>query len=296
MPAVLVHHPAHDRPDGDGVPILLVHGLGGDRRTWRPVLDRLRHRGPVVTVDLPGFGDAPPLPADVEPSPARLAEAVGVALDAAGIDAVHAAGVSLGGWVALELGVAGRARSVVGLAPAGFWRRPLGPSRGTARRVGRAARPAIGPLLRVPALRRRVLGTAMGGMADVAYADARALVGAYVAAPDFVRVDAAMRSRTFGVPERLADLATTIPVHLVWCGLDPLVRRPRRELPVAVRQHVLPDAGHMPMFDAPDRVVEILLDAAADAAPLTVGGPPPGAPRPRSTPPAARAPADPAAG
>lgn len=221
----------------------------------------------MILVDLPGFGAAPALPADVEPSPARLATAVAEALDAEGIDAVHAAGVSLGAWVALELGLAGRARSVVGLAPAGFWRRPLDPSRGTARRVGRIVRPALGPLLRVPTVRKRVLGGAMGGMTGVAYADARALVGAYVASPDFARVDAAMRARTFGAPERLAELVATVPVDLVWCGRDPLVRRPKVALPDAVRQHELPQAGHMPMFDAPDRVAEILLGAAAEAEP-----------------------------
>ena len=38
----------------------------------------------------------------------------------------HVAGNSLGGWVALELGKAGRALSVAGLCTAGLWSRPLG--------------------------------------------------------------------------------------------------------------------------------------------------------------------------
>ncbi|MFL6158348.1 MAG: alpha/beta fold hydrolase [Marmoricola sp.] len=40
-------------------PQLLVHGLGGSSVTWISVMDGLAEHGPVVAVDLPGFGRTP---------------------------------------------------------------------------------------------------------------------------------------------------------------------------------------------------------------------------------------------
>lgn len=45
-------------PDG-GEPQLLVHGLGGSSTGWVPVIEGLTAHGPVVAVDLPGFGRSP---------------------------------------------------------------------------------------------------------------------------------------------------------------------------------------------------------------------------------------------
>ncbi len=46
------------RPDA-GSPQLLVHGLGGSSVTWVEVMEGLSEHGPVVAVDLPGFGRTP---------------------------------------------------------------------------------------------------------------------------------------------------------------------------------------------------------------------------------------------
>ena len=106
---------------GSGEPLLLVHGLGGDRITWKPVLDGLAHDFDVIAVDLPGFGASPALPSDVRPTPRALAEVLAGLLDELGIDSAHVAGNSLGGYLALRLAARGRARTVVALAPAGGW-------------------------------------------------------------------------------------------------------------------------------------------------------------------------------
>ncbi len=41
---------------GEGPTLLLIHGIGGDWRTWEPVLDGLALNHHVVAVDLPGHG------------------------------------------------------------------------------------------------------------------------------------------------------------------------------------------------------------------------------------------------
>jgi pimeloyl-ACP methyl ester carboxylesterase len=50
--------------------VLLLHGLPTSRHLWRPVARRLAESFRVVVVDLPGFGDTPPLPSGLrEPAP-----------------------------------------------------------------------------------------------------------------------------------------------------------------------------------------------------------------------------------
>lgn len=41
---------------GEGPAVLLIHGIGGDWRTWEPVLAGLARQHQVVAVDLPGHG------------------------------------------------------------------------------------------------------------------------------------------------------------------------------------------------------------------------------------------------
>src|SRR4051794_17012519 len=103
------------RRSGAGAPYLLIHGLGGEACVWEPVLGALEQHHEVIAIDLPGFGRPPALPPEIVPTPHALAAAVATFLDELGLDTVHVAGNSLGGWIALELAAAGRARSVVGL-------------------------------------------------------------------------------------------------------------------------------------------------------------------------------------
>ena len=252
-------------PGVAGEPLLLVHGLGGDRHTWRPLLEPLRRRGDVAVVELPGFGASSPLPDDVVPAPPALAEAVAAALDARGIGRVHAVGVSLGGWVALELGRLGRASSVTGLAPAGFWSGALDGSTGRAQRLARRGDLLLPLLLRPATVRRRVLGGTLGGPGDVAWEDAVAVIRGYGRATDFSRVDAAMRAGAID-REAVGRLAERIPVELVWGARDRLVRAPRRPLASAVGQRTLPRSGHLPMFDDVDGTLAAIDEALRRAA------------------------------
>ncbi len=48
-----------------GEPQLLVHGLGGSASNWVDVMNGLRRYGPVVALDLPGFGHTPAASASV---------------------------------------------------------------------------------------------------------------------------------------------------------------------------------------------------------------------------------------
>ncbi|MBF6619271.1 MAG: alpha/beta fold hydrolase [Patulibacter sp.] len=263
MAPLLHRHPSTTSPS-DRPPLLLIHGLGGDVNTWRPIVAPLRRDREVIVAELPGFGAAPPLPDDVEPRPKALARALGAELERQGIGPVHAVGVSLGGWVALELAAEGHTASVTALAPAGFWPRPLGVPRSELVRMARLADPMLPVLLRSSTVRNAVLVRMMGGPGRYGYEDALGLIRGYARSSDMLRVNAAMRARTFDWENRLESIAAQVPVHVVWGGTDPLVRAPRGVMPDNVHVHRLPEAGHMPMFDDPDAIVALLLAVSAE--------------------------------
>ena len=104
---------------GAGEPVLFLHAAGG-AGTWPEFCARLAQRFDVIAPDHPGFGKSDDFP-----------EAEGVddlvyhyldVLDALGLDTVHVAGASFGGWIAAELAVAAphRLRSLVLLSAAGL--------------------------------------------------------------------------------------------------------------------------------------------------------------------------------
>jgi pimeloyl-ACP methyl ester carboxylesterase len=243
---------------GCGEPLVLVHGLGASRHVWDPVIDLLAAERDVIAVDLPGFGRSRPLPAAIEPSPAALARAVIDTVQRLGVGLPHVGGNSLGGWVALEMARAGGARTVTAIAPAGLWGGPLRPrGRVSAHSVGRVLRPLIGPAMAIPAVRRAAMAGTVGHPERLTAREARRLALDYVSAPGFDDVNRAMRSSHFVGGDEI-----DVPVTLVWCALDRLVRPPR-ELAVRAREVVLPDCGHTPMTDDPAAVAAVLLAGSA---------------------------------
>jgi len=80
--------------------LLLLHGIGSTRAFWDPIVSLLPGYE-CVALDVPGFGDAPPIDAPV--TVARLAAAVGEQLDDSTRGPVVVIGHSLGGMIAQEL-------------------------------------------------------------------------------------------------------------------------------------------------------------------------------------------------
>jgi pimeloyl-ACP methyl ester carboxylesterase len=236
---------------------VLIHSLGTDRCVWHPVLETLARERDVIAVDMPGFGESEPLPPPLRPAPRLLAEAVSAFVQELGIAAPpHVAGNSLGAWVALELGASGRAASVTAIAPAGLWPRALAPRPSVARSVARAASPVLAAVLASDRGKRLALGGTMAHPERVPTRDAIRLVRAYAAAPGYEEVNAAMRAGRFGA---LDDIH--VPLTFGWPDRDRLIARPAR-LPVAARNVVLYDCGHVPMWDSPQQVSELLLEGS----------------------------------
>ena len=244
---------------GGREPLLLIHGLGGSKRVWDPVIDLLSADREVIVLDMPGFGTAEPLPADVEPTAANLAAALHERCLEMGVERPHVAGNSLGAWVALEMGRSGWAASVTALSPAGLWRKPLGPRGRDWRYWAARLRPGISLALRVPPVRRRMLTTFAAHPERIPAETGRELVLGWIDAGGYDGANRAMRTHVFDPAGYPAD----VPVTLAWGERDRLVAPPRPERrPAGARFLVLPNVGHTPTWDDPELVARTLLEGS----------------------------------
>jgi pimeloyl-ACP methyl ester carboxylesterase len=270
--------------EGNGPALLLLHGIGSDRREFTNVLPALTGRYDVLAVDLPGHGGSPALPADTAPDFPTLADAVERALDRAGVPEPHVLGVSIGGRVALELARRGRARSVVAVAPTG----PVLPAErahqvallGVARLAYQGLDRVADAVLRVPSLRAAALSPLRARGWRTTPQEAVALV------QGFSRADGYWRSLRHAVlPEATVDFTSVrCPVVLAQGTHDVIslgqVLRLVALVPGA-RFRLLPAAGHSAVGDVPDEVVRLVDEVAARSAPQPTALATPGDPPPR---------------
>lgn len=92
---------------GDGVPLILLHGVGTSSGEWSWVLPDLARNHLVFAIDLPGYHGSYEPP---DYSPAYTASFVNSFLDAVGIERAVVVGNSFGGLVALHLALSEPAR------------------------------------------------------------------------------------------------------------------------------------------------------------------------------------------
>lgn len=244
-------------------PVVLIHGLGATCASFLPTLWDLSRDHHVIAVDLPGFGesDKPVRPLH----PAYFARWLVAFLDALAIDRAHLVGNSMGGRVALEMGLRypSRVRRLGLLAPSLAWRRYR-----MAVGLVRLLRPelAMMPLPMLHALAVRTLRFLFAVPSRVSDAAMNA------AADEFVRYFATSRGRIAffhaareiylerphggdGFWTRLASLS--VPALFIFGDRDRLVphgfvKHVRKAAPRAVVE-VFENCGHVPQFELPDR-------------------------------------------
>ena len=256
---------AYDRT-GAGEPLVLLHALGLSRQTWDPVVPALSAHFEVIAIDLPGFGDSEPLPAEIEPTPAALAAAVAGLLDELGIEKPHVVGNSLGGWVALELASMRPAASLTLLSPAGLWRgaTPLycRVSLRASRSLARYAAVPLSHLVNHYLGRALVLGQTHGRPFQLTPDYARAALRSMGTSPGFDPILKATAPRRF-----LATVPIAAPVTVAFGSRDILLlphqSRHFDQLPPDTRLAALPGCGHVPIADDPAAVAALIMKSAA---------------------------------
>jgi pimeloyl-ACP methyl ester carboxylesterase len=88
--------PIHYVEEGSGSPVLLVHGVGANLRSWDEIAPVLARRHRVLRLDLRGHGQSGRI---VQCTLDDFVADVVAVLDAAGIPRVHLVGFSLGGMI-----------------------------------------------------------------------------------------------------------------------------------------------------------------------------------------------------
>ena len=256
--------------EGEGPPLVLLHGYADSADTWRLLLDRLRKQGrAAVALDMPGFGRAARLD-DGRSVLEQLDAFAGAAVERwASTDggSVVLAGNSLGGTTAMraaERDEHGMVAGVVPIAPAGLgmptWFAPI------------QGAPLVKAMLSSPVpVPRATLQRAVGSTYRVlAFASPRRADAGVVAAftshvrsrEDLVRM-IATGSRL--LPEIKAPFhldRMDCPVLVVWGERDRMVMASGAERIVAAvpeaRVELLPRCGHCPQIEEPDRLAELL--------------------------------------
>ncbi len=262
--------------EGDGPPLLFLHGYADSADTWRLALDLLARRGRrAVALDMPGFGAAQPLRKD-EPVLDQLGAFAAAAVEhvaGEGGDVVLC-GNSLGGCVSLrasenpELPIA----AVVPVAPAGFdhpaWFRVI--------EANILVRGLLASPLPIPeAVVRGVVGQAYR---TLAFAQPRDVNGEVVASfTSHFRTRDLVSARLATGRRVLMELSDCFsldkveaPVLLIWGDRDRMVthngsRHVLEALPDT--SYVLFDGvGHCPQIEAPERFVDALEDFVSEVA------------------------------
>ena len=93
----------YEEPRGEGEPLLLIAGLGGDHSSWLPVADKLAESFRLISFDNRGAGQS-----TVPKSPYTIREMADDALkllDHLNIESAHVVGHSMGGYIAQEFAI-----------------------------------------------------------------------------------------------------------------------------------------------------------------------------------------------
>lgn len=237
---------------GEGRPLVLIHGFGADLDSWRPLVASLADRRPVLAVDLPGHGASA---ATEAPSLDGFAAAVADALAEEGVTSADLLGHSLGAAVATRLAdiAAFELRSLLLLSPAGF-----GPDINGAFLDGFArarSEASLAPWLRLLVSDEAVLGqgfvraTARARAADTVVAAQTAVARALF--PD--------GTQAFSVRDSLSRIG--VPVRVVFGADDRIIpARHAWDLPGEVALHLFRGVGHMPHLEIRPALARIVAE------------------------------------
>ena len=253
---------------GQGPALLLLHGLGCDHTTWSPVIHDLARHFTVIAPDLLGHGVSAKPRADY--SVGGYANGMRDLLTVLNIDKVTVVGHSFGGGIAMQFAYQfpERTERMILVAPGG-----LGPE------VSRFIR-----AITLPGFHQAMGVATLPGIRHAGKAGLRALSrSGVIAARDLaevaeiyesfkdpraraairhvVRAVVDMRGQIITMVDR-AYLTQAMPMLVVW-GTDDMVipskhaENVARIAPGAVVE-VLPNSGHFPHKDHPDRFVKIV--------------------------------------
>ena len=255
---------------GSGDPMVLLHPFMMSQNVWKQVAPLIAETGryEVFAPTMPGHNGG--VKGRFFLDTAEMADDVERRMDALGWETAHIVGNSLGGWVAFELERRGRARTLTGIAPAGGWSH-FTPAKFeivgkflaglpvwlTAKLLGQRA-------LRLP-FARQLASVPVSAKADgLSDADLIDIIDDVSHCPAYYH----LLVKALLLPG-LRELANgSAPTHLVICEKDRVLPHPRftrhftTQLPKDTQITHLDGVGHIPMFEAPRRIADLIVGFA----------------------------------
>jgi pimeloyl-ACP methyl ester carboxylesterase len=255
---------------GSGPALLLLHGLGANHTTWLPVLDSLARRYTVIAPDLLGHGVSDKPRADY--SVGGFANGMRDLLTVLGVDKVTVVGHSFGGGVAMQFAYQfpERTERLVLVGSGG-----LGPEVSTAiRAITTPGFHQVMGLLTLPGV-RHLGGAGLRALSRTGVKEFRDFdevaeiyqsfrdPAARAAIRHVVRAVVDWQGQIVTMADR-AYLTDAMPMCVIWGDEDRVIPASHAaraaELAPKARVEIMPNAGHFPHKDHPERFAELLHD------------------------------------
>jgi pimeloyl-ACP methyl ester carboxylesterase len=261
-----------DIGEGEGEPVVFVHGLGGQWQNWLENIPRVARERRVIALDLPGFGrSAMPREEITIRNYARTVEALCQQL---GLGRIALVGNSMGGFVSAEVVIDYPERverlvlvSAAGISSANVHRAPtLLTGRVAAAIVAYTAARQC-QMARRPVTRHMALWLVARHPARLAADLAWEAMIKGAGKPGFQ--DALRANLVYDFRERLPEIGC--PTLIVWGENDSVISvRDAAEFERLIadsRKLVMKDTGHVPMLERPVAFNEVLTDFLAETGP-----------------------------
>jgi pimeloyl-ACP methyl ester carboxylesterase len=252
---------------GSGEPMLLLHPFMMSQNVWKKVAPQIADTGryEVFAPTMAGHNGGPKGKWFLDTP--TLADHVEGQLDALGWPTAHIVGNSLGGWVAFELERRCRGRTLTAIAPGGGWRH-FSPVKFEI--VGKFLA-GLPMYVLVKLLGARVLSLPFSrylahfpisaAPENLSETDLLDIIDDVQHCPAYYQ----LLVKSLLLPGLMELAETRVPTHLVICEKDRVLPHPRytrnftERIPEISRITELDGVGHIPMFEAPDRIANLIL-------------------------------------
>jgi pimeloyl-ACP methyl ester carboxylesterase len=253
---------------GSGEPILLLHPFMMSQNVWKDVAPMIADTGRYEVYAPTMLGHNGGAKGPFLLSSAALADDIERRMDALGWDTAHIVGNSLGGWVAFELERRGRARTLTGIAPAGGWRH-FTPVKFEIVAKFLAGMPiwlftlALGQrVLKLPVTRYLTYPAVSARPDGLTEQDLADIIDDVSHCPAYYQ----LLVKSLTTPGLLELASGKAPTHLVICEKDRVLPHPRftrhftTHMPEGAEITHLDGVGHIPMFEAPRRIADLIVE------------------------------------
>jgi len=260
-----------DLGEGEGNPVVFVHGLGGQWQNFIETLPRIAQERRVLALDLPGFGSSE-MPAGGEISIQEYGKVVDGFCEVLGLERVALVGNSMGGFIAAEVTIQNpeRVERLVLISAAGI----------TSSNILHAPTRLIGRVAKVVTAATTASHHRRMSSRPVTRHVALALVARH---PCKLRADAAweglikgagrdgfeaalMASVKYDYRDRLEEIEC--PTLIIWGENDSVISvedaHEYERLISDSRKTVMEDTGHVPMMERPRAVNDVVLEFLAE--------------------------------